>query len=29
VEHAQRQREARGIHSRDSSPGIIFMDYLS
>lgn len=25
VEHAQRQREARGIHSRDSSPGIIFM----
>lgn len=26
VEHAQRQREARGIHSRDSSPGIIIMD---
>jgi hypothetical protein len=26
VEHAQKQREARGIHSRDSSPGIIFID---
>jgi ribonuclease ZC3H12 len=25
VEHAQRQREARGIHSRDSSPGTISM----
>lgn len=25
VEHAQKQREARGIHSRDSSPGIILI----